>query len=304
MGTTITLVSQIIKMFLIMAAGYVMYKKKIVDDHTNAKLSSILLTVATPATIIASYNQTFSAEKILNLFVAFFLSLITYVVSIVVVQRLYKTEQRIEKFAIVFSNAGFIGIPLVSGLLGIEAVFYIAINLICFNLFVWTYGIFVMSVDKDNITFKKITTNPCVIAVVLGLMIFVSPIKPATPIMEAVSALAGLNTPLAMIVLGSHLAKSDITKIFSDARVYLVSFIRLILLPLITLGVLYFVPNSYLEIKMVVLIAASTPTGAMLPVFAQMFGRDTDYSARVVSVSTILCGITIPIIILLAQYIW
>lgn len=300
----ITLMNQILKMFLLIAVGYILYKKKTIDEHATEKLSSILISVAMPATIITSFNQTFSSDKLFNLLLTVFLSFLMCVVSAVVAKVIYKEENQIEKFAVVFSNAGFIGIPLVTGLLGIGTVLYIAIYLVSFILFSWTYGVLVMSGNKDNITFKKIATNPCVISVILGVVIFIMPVKPALPIMEAVSSIGGLNTPLAMIVLGSHLAKSDITKIFGDKRVYSISFNRLILLPLIALGILYFVPNTYHEIKMVILIGTSAPTGATLPIFAQLFGRDTEYSARIVSVSTILSGITIPIIILLAQMIW
>ena len=178
MESAITILNQIIKMFLMMAVGYQLYRKKTINDDTTARLSNILLMVATPCTIVTSFNQEYSAEKLQGLMFAFLLSLAVYAANILIAQLLFKPEERVEKFSLVFSNAGFLGIPLVTGLLGIEAVFYLAPFIVCFYLYAWTYGVVVMSGKKENITIRKIVTNPCIWAMILGVVIFLT-VKPS-----------------------------------------------------------------------------------------------------------------------------
>lgn len=155
MESAITIFNQILKMFLMMSVGFLLYRKKTINDDTTARLSNILLMVATPCTIITSFNQTYTPEKLQGLILAFGLSLAVYAANIMIAGVLCKREERVEKFALVFSNAGFLGIPLVTGLLGIEAVFYLSPFIVCFYLYAWTYGVIVMSGTREGVTFKR-----------------------------------------------------------------------------------------------------------------------------------------------------
>ncbi len=304
METGITVFYQIIKMFIMIAVGYLLYKKRIITDPSTAVLSNLLLMVATPCTLITSFNQAFSSEKLINLGYAFILSVFTYLFFIGIANLLYKKDYREERFSVVFSNAGFMGIPLVTGLLGIESVFYLSVYIVCFYLFGWTYGIITMSHDKSMASIKKLIKNPCIWAVFVGIVLFVSPIKPFAPIMESISMMGNLNTPLAMLVLGSYLGRCQLREIFTDKRIYLVSFYRLILAPILLLLVFKFLPSQLDQIKMIIFIAASAPVGALLPIFAQIVNRDTDYGAEIVSLSTLLSLISLPLVLMAAQMVW
>lgn len=304
MEAALTIFYQIIKMFAMMAVGYVLYRKRIVSDDTTRVLSNILLMVTTPATIIASFNQTFSFEKLEGLMISFLLSFIIYTIQIICAELLFKKEKRVEKLAVSFSNAGFLGIPLVTGLLGIEAVFFLSAFIASSYVFTWTYAVIMMSGDKSNATIRKVLTNPCIIAMFIGLIIFFLPVKPFTPIMEAVSTLGSMTTPLAMLILGAYLAKTSFVEMFKNKTVYWVSFYRLIFVPLIIFIVLCFVPNEYEMIKKIMLISASAPVATLIPIFSQMFSRDVRLGAQIVSLSTILCLITMPCFIYLSEIIW
>ena len=303
MEAAITMFNQILKMFLMMSVGYYLYKKKTIDDTTTSKLSNILLMVSTPATIITSFNQTYSYEKLKGLVLAFILSLSIYLMNLIIGEILFKNKPE-EKFAIGYSNAAFIGIPLITGLLGIEAVFYLSPFIALFYIFGWTYGVWIMSNDKKNITAKKVLTNPCVLAVFLGVILFLLPTKPYAPIMESISTMANLTTPLAMIILGAYLAKCNLIHIFTNKRVYFVSALRLVILPLIALIFLTIVPVQDVTIKMVMLIVAGAPTAALLPIFCQMFDHDIVYGTEVVCFTTLASIITLPLLILLSTFIW
>lgn len=303
MEAAITMFNQILKMFLMMSVGYYLYRKKTIDDTTTSKLSNILLMVSTPATIITSFNQTYSYEKFKGLILAFILSSVIYLMNIIIGEILFKRKPE-DKFGIEFSNAAFIGIPLISGLLGIEAVFYLSPFIALFYIIGWTYGVWIMSYDKNNITLKKVFTNPCVLAVFLGVILFLLPTKPYAPIMESVSTMANLTTPLAMIILGAYLAKCNLIHIFTNKKVYIVSSLRLVILPLLALVLLTILPIQDETIKMVMLIVSSAPTAALLPIFCQMYDHDIVYGTEIVCFTTLASIITLPLIILLSSYIW
>lgn len=302
MEAAITLFNQIVKMFIMIAVGYVLGRKKVVVEDTTARLSNILLMVATPCTLITSFNQPYSDEKLRGLLISFGLSAFVYTLNILLAHLIWRKGEHTARFCTVFSNAGFIGIPLVTGVLGIEAVFYLAPFVVCFYLFVWTAGVFIMSGDRKEVSFRKIITNPAVWAVVIGIGVFLLPQKPPAPVMEAVSTLGGLNTPLAMLILGAYLARTDLLDMFRNKKVYLISLCRLVVLPGVLLPVLMLLPEEYSRIGMIVLIAAASPVGALAPVFAQMYGRDTGEGAQTVCLSTILCGVTMPLLLMLAQW--
>lgn len=304
MQNAYTILLQIIKMFIMMSVGFLLYKKKLTNDTIVSGLSNILLYLATPATLINSFLQTYSDEKIPNLIFAFVASTIIYLVGIIVAEILYKKEDGVDKFGVVFSNAGFIGIPLVSGVFGNEAVFYLAPVIVMFYVFAFTYGIYIMSCDINEIKIKKIITNPCIITAIIGILVFVSKIQLPSPIVGSITGFAGLNTPLAMLVLGAHVARGNLKDIFTNNRAYKLSLIRGIIMPLITIILFKFVPAQWMEVKTILFISLSAPIGALSPVFAMMYQKDAVYGAQSVCLSTILSVIFLPLMMLVSQIVW
>jgi len=304
MDIGLTILNQITMMFVMMGFGYFIYYYKFMDDLGTQQVSNILLKICGPCTIITAFNFAFNASKLKKLGFTIVLSTIVILIGLGVARLIYGKSHRLEQFAIAFSNAGFIGIPLVTGLLGVEYVFYLTGFLICFNLFVWTVGVYLISGQRSLITPKLMLFNPALIGTAIGLIVFVSPIKPIAPVADAIAKIGFMNTPLAMIVLGTFIAKSNLVEVFTNKAAYVVSFMRLIVVPLIILFGLKLVPNAYHDIKMVILIAASAPVGVMVAMFAQQYEGDYEYGARIVSLSTILCLFTIPGMLLLSNIVW
>lgn len=304
MESAITLFYQIIKMFIMMSAGYYLYKKNTINDDTTSRLSNILLMITTPCMIVTSFNQTYSSEKLFGLLISFGLSFLIYLVNILFSNVIHSKNKEIDKLGITFSNAGFLGIPLVSGLLGIEAVFYLAPFIAMFYIFAWTYGVLLMSNDSNNLTPKKIFYNPCIWSVGIGIVIFLLPIKPFIPIMESISTLGNMTTPLAMIILGAYMAKTNFIQLFTNKQAYITSFYRLIVLPLIIVFAFQFLPETLHEVRTVLLIASSAPVAVLVPIFASMFQKDVIYGSHIVCLSTLLCLFTMPLIIMLSEIIW
>ena len=299
-----TIVGQISIMYVLMAIGFIVYRKKLINDEGTKQISNLLVWVINPLIMLTRYQMDFSIIKLEELGISFIASLGAMLIGFLVGKIIFKKDQRIDKFAIGFANAGFIGIPLVTGIMGIDKVFFLSAYLVCFNILSYTYGIYLVSNNKSLITIKSILLNPGIIAVALGLMIFVSPIKLPEFLYNAFNLVGQTNTPIAMILLGTYIAKSKIITLFNNKYAYFVCFIKLIVIPMVILVIFKFLPSSLAEIKMVVLIAMSTPVGLTVPMFSQMYGGDYEYGAKLVGLSTLLSLITIPIIMYLANIIW
>lgn len=300
----ITILNQIIKMFLLMSVGYYIYKKEWVSEDGTQQISNILLKVCTPALMITSFNILFSYETLIQIFVSFVLSSVSIIIGLIIARIIYKDKNRVGQFAIAFSNSGFIGIPLVQSLMGDKYIIYLSAFILAFNLFGWTIGVYLVSGRKDLITPKLILKSPAVIGLGLGMLVFISPIKLPELLHSPIAMIGNLNTPLAMIVLGTYIAKNNISEVFKSIDAYKISFIRLIIVPIITALVLYFVPETFYDIKKVVLIATSAPVAVMVAMLSQQYGGDFEYGARIVSLSTILCLFTIPVVLLIGEFIW
>lgn len=169
------------------------------------------------------------------------------------------------------------------------------------NLLQWTYGIVIIIRRKDMINIKKVFVNPVTISLVIGLFLFNTGIKLPGVINSTMAGVAALNTPAAMIVLGYYLSCVRICDLLLNPSLYLASFVRLIIIPLLTLLVLYIIPVGHGQIGMITLIAAATPVGTSTAIFAQKFGQDYEREVCMVCLSTLFSIITMPVVMYLAQ---
>ena len=303
MNIAIILFNQIIVMFLLMFVGTYLYKKQLVTIEGSKQLGNLLLKIVVPIVILKSFAVEYSDEKQQILIITFILSLFVLLISMIVSHIIYKKDP-ILNFASSFSNVGFIGIPLVQAVLGDDSVFYITCIVAQLVALQWTYGLMIITKNKDFIKLKNVMINPVVIAFIIGLLIFKLDIQLPNVMMDTFTFMANMNTPLAMIICGIYLGQSNIKKMFTDFSLYKFSLVRLLLIPLLSLVFLFFVPNEYFDIKIAILIAACAPAGANVAVFASAHNKDYKKAVNSVCLSTLLSIIFIPLIILLATSIF
>jgi predicted permease len=299
-----TIVQQVSIMYVLMVIGFVVYRKELINEEGAKQLSNLLVWVINPVIMLTRYQMEFSMIKLKELGISFIVSLGAMLIGFLIGKIIFKKEQRIDKFAIGFANAGFIGIPLVTSIMGIDKVFFLSAYLVCFNILSYTYGIYMVSSNKTLITLKSLALNPGILAVIFGILIFISPIKLPGVIYNAFNLVGQTNTPIAMILLGTYIGKSKLITLFSDKNAYFVCFVKLILIPLVIIMLFKFLPPKLDEIKMVVLIAMSTPVGLTVPMFSQMYGGNYEYGAKLVGLSTLLSLATIPMMLYLANMVW
>ena len=298
----ITVGTQVIILFILISIGFICNKTKYLHDGSVKDMTNFILQVVTPCVIINSYCRNFDSEMFKGLIITFIAAFAYFLLNILITTLIFrhkekKTESVIRAGA-VFTNCGFMSLPLQEAVLGSTGVFYGATFVAVFNIILWTYGVIVMSGDKRNISVKKIILSPGIIGTVLGMLVLFSPVKPPMLIMEPIRYLAALNTPIPMIIIGYHLANSGL--IMKNASAYLSILYRLIFAPLIMIGLLLLFGIRG-DIMIACTIAASAPVAAATTMFSEKFSCDTALSAVMVSVSTLLSVITMPVIVALSS---
>ena len=293
----LVLFRQLIVMMLFMVVGYFLYKGKKVTAETNSALSNLLLFAILPCAIVNSFLTERTAEKMTGLGHSFLLAVVALAVSICISLFVYK-KQPAEQFGVAFSNVGFMGIPIITAAIGAEAVFYVASFVALLNVLQQTFGVVLMSGDLKAVKPKKLLTIPVLIAMVLGILLFVTRFPVPQVVRSAVASLAAVNGPLAMVILGVFFAQVDIKEIFTTKRYYHISVMRLIIIPVITGLILWPLPGTPL-IKLVALTAAAAPIGSNVSIFAKMYGQDYKSATQEVCQSTIFAVITMPAVVTL-----
>lgn len=309
MELTGIVVNQVFIMFLLIAVGFVLYRLKLVSDQTNKQLTSIVLFVVGPALILNTYQMDFNPKDAKNMMLGFLLSLISILLAIFLSYLLYfkgkKESVPTERFCVIFSNCGFIAVPLMNALFGAIGVFYCNTYITIFNIVLWTYGISMMrrTDHQEKKTFAqhmKPFLNPTMVSIAIGLTMYFFRIKFPKPVGEAISYISGMNTPLAMIVCGVYIAQSDLLGAIKKLRVYYSVVLKGILLPLLVVAVFYFLPFDQ-TLRTTILITAACPTGANAMLIASGYGGDVERASNVFAISTLLSIITLPLTILVAQ---
>ncbi len=303
MEIVVLLLRQNLVMLVYMMIGYFLYKKKLVSAGGSADIGRILLYIVMPAAILKSYLADFSRERLEGLFVSFLAALLSLLLSIAAARIAFSKEQGIERFGAAFSNAGFIGIPLVQMTLGEEAVFYVSSYVALLNILQWTYGLVTITGDRSLISVKRLRTNPILLSFLAGIALFLLPVSLPETAENVVDTIAAMNGPLAMIVLGVYLGQVPLRSLFSGRVVYRCTLVRLIVIPVLTMALLFVFPEKYHMLKLTILIAASAPVGSNVSIFAQLYGQDYMQSVKEVTFSTLLCIITLPLILGIADYV-
>ena len=294
------LLRQIAIMALLMAVGIYLSRKGFLSPQGTKDLGAILLRIIIPCVIVKSYITTYSRERLLELALSAGLALVAFILAMGIAYLVYGKRRRIENFASAFCNAGFIGIPLAQAVIGDEGVFYMAASVALLNLFQWTYGVYIMTDRKDSIRAKTIVKNPVVIAIVVGIALFLSRLPVPGIVTSTLGYIAGMNTPVAMILMGTYMAKLPWRKLL-DKRAYGCVLLRLVVIPAVVLAVFWALPISNQNVALAAYLAAATPVGANICVFAQQYDCDYEFSVVTVCLSTVLSIVTVPLMVSLAQ---
>ena len=305
MDTALILARQILQMFLLAGLGYALFKTKKISQEGAKALGNILIYLALPSVIINGFLIERTPEHIAGMLYSAAGAAALLLISILVSRLVFKSDA-IAAFAGAFSNPGFFGIPLIIASVGSNAVFYVACFVAFLNIGQWTYGVSILTGQplRQGFRLKKLIQAPFIIAILIGLTLFFSQLPLPSVVSGVLSSVAALNTPLAMFTVGVYLAQTSIPGMIRRRSLYLISLIRLVAVPLISLLLLALVPQSLYDMKLALLLAIACPVGSNVAVYAQLHGKDYGYAVETVVISTLLSVVTIPAIAWLASQIW
>ncbi len=305
MALAVIALNQILIMFLIMLLGFFCYKIKILNHETNRKLSDFLLLIVNPLLIFNSYQREFNKELLLGLEISFVLAFVSHLVAMgaarLVIRGKNKQDISLERFSAVYSNCGFIGIPLINSLFGSEGVFYLTAYLTVFNVLIWTHGVVLMTGQKDMKAILKTLVSPTFIAIIAGLVLFLINVRIPEVLYRSMDYVASMNTPLAMIIAGATMAQSQLKKVLLKGRIYLVVIMKQLVIPAILVILFHKLPIDNMILTTTV-IAAGCPVAATGMLFALRFNKNHLYASELYSVSTVTSLVTIPILMFFAGF--
>ncbi len=296
----LTVGTQVLELFILIAVGFLCGKTKMLNEKTVKSVTDIVLYIVCPCVIIENFIRPFDPAMLGGLLTAGAAALVIHIVSVVIAMLVFHDKKpernRVYRFALIFSNCGYMSLPMQQAILGSDGVFFGAVYIVVFNIVMWTFGVWLSSGDKKSLSVKKITLNPCIIGMAVGFVIFLTSLPVPEIIKKPIEFLANLNTPLPMMIVGYYLSQTKILDAFKDGKGFICVLFRLIAVPLLAFGgmMLCGIRDTVL---ITCVIAASAPAAAATTMFAAKFDNDARLSVNLVTLSTLLSVITMPLIV-------
>lgn len=305
MEISFLLFKQIAQFFIMIIMGYTLVKLKIVKSEDSKVLSMVCLYLIMPCVIINSFLIEFTPEKLKGLGLAVGVAIVIHFVAWIFIRILGKVLNfnPVEKASVMYSNAANMVIPVVMSVLGDEWVLYSSAFVSVQLVLLWTHCKSMLSNEK-GFELKKIYTNINLIAIFIGILLFITKIHIPSVLQGTLKSVGGTVAPISMIITGMIMAGAEFKKVFSNGRIYLVLFFRMIFFPFIVFMIIYFtgitkVIDNGAMILLVTFIATITPTASSITQMAQVYGNNEQYAGAINIMTTIVSIVTMPIMVAL-----
>lgn len=293
---------------IILILGFFLGKWKMLGESTNKQLANLLLSVFMPASLLVAFPSEYSGDTF-ELFTSGLLAGIIVMLILIFLSRIifnkyfYKGELRFEsQFALIFNNATFLGYPIVASTFGETGIVAYCGFIIAFNVALFSYGIYLFERKVTGKLFLEVVKNPNIIAVIIGMVLFLSELHLPAIIGNSVALVGGATTPLSLICVGYMLSKADFKAILKKWRLVLTALIQLIIGPVVTFFALKLL-NFPDEVLYVCTLIQALPTATSLGLFAAKYGGHEIESSELVAISTIFSIVTMPIMVAIFSHI-
>jgi len=293
-------------LFVLLVVGFLCNRRRLLNAVAIKGITELLVLIVTPSVIVHSFIQQKFAVSLLGdlgwaLAASVFAHLVGVAIAFLCLHDRAENREGVLRFAVIFSNAGFMGLPLEYALLGADGVFFGAMYVVVFNLLCWSLGVAVMRGGMQNIGLRALFVNAGTVGVALGLPFFLFSLELPDVVGRPVAMLADLNTPLAMIMVGWYLAEVDFRPVLRCGAAYAVAALRLVAVPLVVIaalaGVRAYVPSLNPVMAVAISTAAAAPVAALTTVIAARYDRDVSTATSLVSGTTLLSILTMPPIV-------
>ncbi len=297
MESVVVILKQLAAMAIYCLIGACLHKTNLIGRDGVRAFSKLLLYVILPCVIVDSFLREASPNVTKTLLISAGVSIVLLGISMLI-SKLLLGGDAISVFSASFSNAGFMGIPLITLAFGTEPILYVAPFVALLNILQWTYGQNIL-IGRKHVTVKEIVRNPLVIALAVGVVLYALPITLPELLRKPITALANCNAPIAMIILGYYLTEVPLDQVVTAKPIWRVSLIRLAVIPIVSTLVVVWLPWISETVKVALLIAASAPVGINVAIYAELLNRDYKKAVLMICQSTLLCVVSMPLMVLL-----
>lgn len=299
MDLAVITAKQVFQLLLMILAGAACCRWGVFKPAEKSVLANILLYLVVPAMVLDSYMVEFDPATFHNLLLAFGLGAVALLVGVVVAWAgtlgANREVRPILWFASAFSNAGYMGFPLIRALFGEEGLLYASGFVTIFNILIWTIGTTVLTgrANPRQIV-RSVVTCPCILAVVAGLVLYLCRVPVPEVITGPVGSIGDMNTPLSMIITGATIASSDLRKLLRNPNLFRTLAVRMFLIPAVTLAI-FALLGLHGTVPTIVLLLEACPCAAITTMFAIQYHHDEELAAGSVVFSTMGSMITLPV---------
>lgn len=302
------LLQQMLALFALMLIGFFMGKKDVLDKATTKKISWIVINVANVSLILQAgldnKNEIAPTKLLLvgGIAVGMYVVLMLLAILLPILLRIERKNYGIYRTMLIFSNIGFMGIPLLRAIAGSEAVLYAALFQFPFNILLYTYGIAAIQQTEDSEPSAKTggfrwksMLNVGVLACVFALIFFFGKVDMPNFVDTVLLNLSNLTAPLSMLVIGQSFTEFQLKDLFTDSKLVLFAAIKLLVIPIAGLFLLQqFIADG--TILTVCLVMLGTPVASMTAMLAQQYDSNYELASKGVALTTILSVVTIPLV--------
>ena len=296
---------QVLVMFLLILVGYLAVRAQVLGAEARRSFSTLLVNIVVPAMIVDSYLIPFDPDILANLVRTALVStgalLIGLGIALLATRRMQSPDRPILRFAITFSNAGYMGFPLIQALFGAEGLLYASIFNTFFNILIWTAGIALLDPGaKGANPVRELVKKPALLAVALGLVLYLGRVPVPGLIAQPIGLLGGMNTPLSMLITGIIIATSDLKAVIRRGALWQTILLRMLAVPAAAV-LLCLATGTGGMVGAVIILLEACPCAAITSVFAVQYRYDEQLAAGAVVVSTLLSIAALPLFALFVQ---
>ncbi len=305
---SLLLTKQIAELFIMILLGFILVKSSLLTKQDSKVLSTVALYIINPCVIINAFQVQYSQDVKNGIILSFLAAIVVHIIYIVGARMLGKvyTLNGVEKATIIYTNAGNLIIPLVQALLGKEWVVYTTGYILVSTIFIWTHGRMLIC-EETGFNVKELLKNVNVVASIIGILMFALKIQLPSLITETMDSMSATIAPISMIVAGMLIAGMDVKDCLKNKRLYIITFLKMIVFPLLAVSLLKFSSLSSMAkngdmILLISLLASVAPTAASVTQIAQIYDADSEYASAYYFITTLLCILTMPIFVWIYQY--
>lgn len=298
-----TVVTQMAVLFIMLVVGYAANRGKVLGPESNRVLTSLVMNITMPCmvlgSVLGSEIQISGGDTLLFMLFVLLSFAAMFLLGLLVprVLRVSGEDVGVYRFMVMFSNVGFMGYPIAQALYGQEAVFYVSLYNIVFNVLVFSMGVSYISGASGKVNWRQII-NPAMVATVAAIVIYALKISLPAVLLLPIQYMGNVTTPVAMLIVGSTLAGMPLKEVFNDWRVYPFAAVSLLVLP-VAVWLLFrpFVQDVFM-LGVLVLLAAM-PGASVSTMLCVQYGRNDRLASKTVFITTLFSVLTVPLLVYL-----